>query len=76
MYSEKISKIVDDISTLNFLEVADLNSLLKARLNISDAPVMMAGGAAPVAAKVEVGGHFRVERCQNHTLCILGGRGG
>eukprot|EP00092_Neocalanus_flemingeri_P028529 GFUD01030981.1.p1 GENE.GFUD01030981.1~~GFUD01030981.1.p1 ORF type:complete len:185 (-),score=62.58 GFUD01030981.1:28-582(-) len=54
VYSEKISKIVADISTLNLLEVADLNALLKARLNISDAPVMMAGGAAaPVAAKVE-----------------------
>ena len=45
-------QIVDQISSLNLLEVADLNSLLKSRLNISDAPVMMAGG--PVAApKVE-----------------------
>merc|ERR1712007_44409 len=31
-------------------EVADLNSLLKSRLNISDAPVMMAGAAAPPPA--------------------------
>ena len=55
VYPEKICKIVDDISTLNLLEVADLNALLKARLNISDAPVMMAGGApAPAVAKVEV----------------------
>ena len=48
--------IVDQISTLNLLEVADLNALLKSRLNISDAPVMMAG-SAPAAAqpKVEVG---------------------
>ena len=55
VYQEKIVKIVDEISSLNLLEVADLNSLLKARLNISDAPVMMAG-AAPAAApaKVEV----------------------
>merc|ERR1719291_385595 len=54
VYSDKITRIVDDISTLNLLEVADLNALLKARLNISDAPVMMAGGAPPpAAAKVE-----------------------
>jgi large subunit ribosomal protein L7/L12 len=53
VYSEKITKIVDDISTLNLLEVADLNALLKARLNISDAPVMMAGAASAPVAKVE-----------------------
>merc|ERR1719150_3418708 len=54
IYSEKITKIVDEMSTLNLLEVADLNSLLKARLNISDAPVMMAGSApAPAAAPKE-----------------------
>ena len=37
--------------------MADLNSLLKSKLNISDAPVMMAGAAAPApaaAAPVEV----------------------
>merc|ERR1719412_3541446 len=53
VYSEKITRIVDDIFTLNLLEVADLNALLKARLNISDAPVMMAG-SAPVAAQPKV----------------------
>merc|ERR1712179_580413 len=56
MGSEKISKLVDDISQLNLLEVSDLNSLLKTRLNISDAPVMMAGpatAAAPVAKEEE-----------------------
>jgi hypothetical protein len=49
-------EIVDAISHLNLLEVADLNALLKSRLNISDAPVMMAGGpaAAPAAAPKEV----------------------
>ena len=52
VYPEKIVTIVDQISGLNLLEVADLNSLLKSKLNISDAPVMMSGG--PVAApKVE-----------------------
>jgi len=53
VYPEKISAIVDQISALNLLEVADLNQLLKKRLNISDAPVMMAGAgvaAAPAAA--------------------------
>ena len=35
------------------MEVADLNSLLKSRLNISDAPVMMAGGPVAAAPKVE-----------------------
>ena len=30
--------------------MADLNSLLKSKLNISDAPVMMAGAAAPAPA--------------------------
>merc|ERR1719391_2002635 len=42
VYSEKITRIVEDISGLNLLEVADLN--------ISDAPVMMAGAAAPAPA--------------------------
>merc|ERR1719193_1820787 len=50
VFSEKITRIVDDISSLNLLEVADLNSLLKSKLNISDAPVMMAGAAAPAPA--------------------------
>ena len=42
--------IVDSIAELNLLEVSDLNALLKERLNISDAPVMMASGGAPAAA--------------------------
>merc|ERR1711971_1429043 len=53
VYSEKITRIVEDISGLNLLEVADLNSLLKSKLNISDAPVMMAGAAAPVEEEEE-----------------------
>ena len=57
VYPEKIVTIVDQISGLNLLEVADLNALLKSKLNISDAPVMMAGASAPApaaAAPVEV----------------------
>jgi len=54
VYPEKITQLVDSIAQLNLLEVADLNSLLKSRLNISDAPVMMSGGpAAAPAAKEE-----------------------
>jgi large subunit ribosomal protein L7/L12 len=52
-YPEKIVQIVDHISQLTLLEVADLNELLKARLKITDAPVMMAGnfgGGGPGAA--------------------------
>ena len=50
-YTPKITALVDQIAALNLLEVSDLNALLKERLNISDAPVMMAGmGGAPAAA--------------------------
>ena len=49
-YPEKITKLVDQIAELNLLEVSDLNALLKSKLNITDAPVMMAGGVAAPAA--------------------------
>lgn len=49
-FPEKIVKLVDEISRLNLLEVSDLNALLKSKLNITDAPVMMAGGAPAAAA--------------------------
>jgi len=39
-FSPKIVKLVNDISTLTLLEVADLNELLKKTLNIPDAPMM------------------------------------
>ena len=53
-YPDKIVSIVDGISKLTLLEVSDLNELLKARLKITDAPVMMAGNFAggPAAAPV------------------------
>ncbi|XP_015591161.1 39S ribosomal protein L12, mitochondrial [Cephus cinctus] len=50
--SEKIDKIAKDITALNLIEVAELSSLLKKRLNLPDAPVMPVGGFA-VAAKSE-----------------------
>ena len=54
-YPDKIVSIVDHISQLTLLEVADLNELLKAKLKITDAPVMMAGSfaGAPAAAAPE-----------------------
>lgn len=49
-FPPKIVALVDEIEKLNLLEVADLNSLLKTRLKISDAPVMMAAGGGGGAA--------------------------
>lgn len=46
----KLNKIVDDIATLNLLEVSELSGLLKKRLNLPDAPMMPAFGAMPMAA--------------------------
>ncbi|KAL5018073.1 hypothetical protein ScPMuIL_003795 [Solemya velum] len=51
-YSPKLHSIVEDIGKLTLLEVSDLNSLLKERLNIPDAP-MMAVGAAPAKEEEE-----------------------
>ncbi|ELT92717.1 hypothetical protein CAPTEDRAFT_152560 [Capitella teleta] len=48
-YPPKIHKIVEDISQLTLIEVADLNALLKKTLNIADAPVMSMS-AVPNAA--------------------------
>ena len=45
--------MVDEISQMTILEVADLNELLKIKLNIKDVPVM-AASAAPAAAAAPV----------------------
>ena len=50
IYSPKLVKIVDDISSLTLLEVSELNELLKKTLNISDMP-MMAATASPLPAE-------------------------
>lgn len=47
--SPKIEKIFTEIAALNLLEVSELSSLLKKRLNLPDAPAM-AFGAMPMAA--------------------------
>ena len=48
--AEKISRIVEEISRLNLIEVAELNKVLKATLNIPDAPMMSYAAAAPAQA--------------------------
>ncbi|KAG0230710.1 hypothetical protein BGW41_002428 [Actinomortierella wolfii] len=45
----KIVSIVDQIETLNLLQVADLVSLLKTRLNIQEIAMPVGGAAAPAA---------------------------
>ncbi|XP_063980155.1 large ribosomal subunit protein bL12m [Diachasmimorpha longicaudata] len=42
--SQKIEKLVQDITALNLIEVAELSDVLKKRLNLPDAPVMPMGG--------------------------------
>ncbi|KAL9957143.1 hypothetical protein ACROYT_G038745 [Oculina patagonica] len=49
-YPEKITNIVDEISKLTLIEVADLNELLKKTLKIEGAPMMSMMGAMPMAA--------------------------
>ena len=46
----KIRSIVDQISKLTLLEVAELNTVLKETLKIPDAPVMAFAGSATAAA--------------------------
>lgn len=52
--SPKIDKLATEISLLNLVEVSELSSLLKKRLNLPDAPIFPVGGiAAPQAAADE-----------------------
>lgn len=52
-YSPKIQTLVDEISKLNLIEVADLNELLRKRLNIKDVPVAAMSFAPSAATKME-----------------------
>lgn len=56
-FAPKIQQLVDQIASLNLIEVADLNELLRIKLNIKDVPVSYAapagGAAAAPAAKKE-----------------------
>lgn len=50
----KLQAIVNDIATLNLLEVSELSALLKKTLNLPDAPVVAFGaGVAPAQAPAE-----------------------
>ena len=60
-YSPKIVGIVDEIASLNLLEVADLVELLKDKLNISDAQLAPAAMAMPVGAAPGGGGGAAAE---------------
>ncbi|CAG9857028.1 unnamed protein product [Phyllotreta striolata] len=51
--SPKIDKLAAEISQLNLLEVSELSSVLKKRLNLPDAPVMPMGGFAPAPAAAD-----------------------
>lgn len=48
--SPKLAKIADDIATLNLLEVSELSSLLKKKLNLPETSFMPAMGIAMPAA--------------------------
>merc|ERR1712188_191002 len=63
-YPEHIVSIVDQISKMTLLEVSSLNELLKAKLNIQDAPMMPMGGMAAPAAAVEEEEEAVVEEVQ------------
>jgi hypothetical protein len=51
-YSDKIHRLVDEISKLSLVDVMDLNELLKKTLKIQDVPIMASGtgGGAPAPA--------------------------
>jgi len=49
----RLTKIVDEISSLTLLQAADLVSMLKTRLNIQEIAMPAAGSAPVVAAAVE-----------------------
>lgn len=48
--NDKLQKIVDQISELSVLEVAELVKALEDKFGVTAAPVAVAGAAAPVAA--------------------------
>lgn len=48
--SEKVTKLVDLVSDLSVLEVAELVKALEEKFGVSAAPVAVAGGVAAVAA--------------------------
>ena len=60
MASEKSLQILEEIKTLNILELADLVKALEEEFGVSAAPVAVAGGAAAPAAAAEEQTEFNV----------------
>ncbi len=52
--SDKLQKIVDQISELSVLEVAELVKALEEKFGVTAAPVAVAGAAAPATAAAPV----------------------
>uniref|UniRef100_R4G4F0 Putative 39s ribosomal protein l12 n=1 Tax=Rhodnius prolixus TaxID=13249 RepID=R4G4F0_RHOPR len=53
VFSAKIEKLVNDISQLTLIEVSELSTALKQRLNLPDSPAFPVGGFALSKAEVE-----------------------
>lgn len=58
--SEKVTKLVDQVSELSVLEVAELVKALEEKFGVSAAPVAVAGVAAVAAAPAEEKTEFDV----------------
>ena len=58
--SEKVTKLVDQVSELSVLEVAELVKALEEKFGVTAAPVAVAGVAAAAAAPVEEKTEFDV----------------
>ena len=58
--SEKLTKLVDQVSELSVLEVAELVKALEEKFGVSAAPVAVAGVAAAAAAPAEEKTEFDV----------------
>jgi large subunit ribosomal protein L7/L12 len=58
--SENLQKIVDELSKLTVLEVAELSKMLEAQWGVSAAVAVAAGGAAGGAAAAEEKSEFAV----------------
>jgi len=58
--SDKVQKLVDQVSELSVLEVAELVKALEEKFGVTAAPVAVAGAVAAVAAPVEEKTEFDV----------------
>ena len=70
--SEKVTKLVDQVSELSVLEVAELVKALEEKFGVTAAPVAVAGVAAAAAAPAEEKTEFQVilkDAGANATTC-------